>query len=276
MWDYTDKVKDFFLNPRNVGEIEDADGIAEVGSMACGDALKLTFKVDQDGKIVDAKFKTFGCASAIASASALTEMIKGMTVEQASKVTNQDIANFLGGLPQEKMHCSVLGREALEKAIAHFKGSPATAAEDRIVCECFGVTQSEIERAIRENRLASVEEITNYTKAGGGCGNCHPDLQEILDRVLAETGGVPEGRPKLSNIKKIKMIEETLEREIRPALKHDGGDIELVDVIGNRVLVATRGACASCQASNQTLKNFVEVKLRELVWPDLVVEEVSA
>lgn len=276
MWDYTDKVKDFFLNPRNVGEIDDADGIAEVGSMACGDALKLTFKVGQDGKIVDAKFKTFGCASAIASASALTEMIKGMTVEQAAKVTNQDIANFLGGLPQEKMHCSVLGREALEKAIAHFKGSPAAAAEDRIVCECFGVTQSEIERTIRENRLTSVEEITNYTKAGGGCGNCHPDLQEILDRVLAETRDAPEGRPKLSNIKKIKMIEETLEREIRPALKHDGGDIELVDVIGNRVLVATRGACASCQASNQTLKNFVEVKLRELVWPDLVVEEVSA
>ena len=276
MWDYTDKVKDHFLNPRNVGEIEDADGIAEVGSIACGDALKFTFKLDENGKIKDAKFKTFGCASAIASASAMTGMIKGMTVEEASKVTNQDIANYLGGLPQEKMHCSVLGREALEKAIDHFKGTPSKSEEERIVCECFGVTLKEIERAIRENRLSTVEEVTNYTKAGGGCGNCHPDIQDIIDRVQAEMAEAPVERPKLSNIKKIKMIEETLEREIRPALKHDGGDIELVDVVGNRVLVATRGACASCQASNQTLKNFVEAKLRELVWPELVVEEVAS
>lgn len=276
MWDYTDKVKDHFLNPRNVGEIENADGVAEVGSIACGDALKFTFKLDENGKIKDARFKTFGCASAIASASALTEMIKGMTVEQASKVTNQDIANYLGGLPQEKMHCSVLGREALEMAITYYKGAPIKAEEDKIVCECFGVTEKEIKRAVRENRLATVEEVTNYTKAGGGCGNCHPIIQGIIERVNSRMSETPAERPKLSNIKKIKMIEETLEREIRPALKHDGGDIELVDVVGNRVVVATRGACASCQASNQTLKNFVEVKLRELVSPELVVEEESA
>jgi NifU-like protein len=276
MWDYTDKVKDHFLNPRNVGEIEDPDGVSEVGSIACGDALKFTFKLDENGKIKEAKFKTFGCASAIASASAMTEMIKGMTVEEAAKVTNQDIANYLGGLPQEKMHCSVLGREALEQAISHFKGTPVRAEEEKIVCECFGVTEKEIERAILENRLSTVEEVTNYTKAGGGCENCHPIIQEIIDRVLTQMREAPLERPKLSNIKKIKMIEETLEREIRPALKHDGGDIELVDVVGNRVLVATRGACVSCQASNQTLKHFVEAKLRELVWPELVVEEVSA
>jgi len=276
MWDYTDKVKDHFLNPRNVGEIENPDGVAEVGSIACGDALKFTFKLDEKGKIKEAKFKTFGCASAIASASALTEMVKGMTVEEASKITNQDIANYLGGLPQEKMHCSVMGREALEQAIANFKGAPVKAEEEKIVCECFGVTEKEIERAIRENRLTTVEEVTNYTKAGGGCENCHPIIQEILDRELSRMSEAPAERPKLSNIRKIKMIEDTLEREIRPALKHDGGDIELVDVVGNRVLVATRGACASCQASDQTLKNFVEAKLRELVWPELVVEEVSA
>jgi len=276
MWDYTDKVKDHFLNPRNVGEIEDPDGVAEVGSIACGDALKFTFKLDENGKIKEAKFKTFGCASAIASASAMTEMIKGMTVEEAAKVTNQDIANYLGGLPQEKMHCSVMGREALEQAIANFKGAPVRAEEEKIVCECFGVTEKEIERAIHENRLTTVEEVTNYTKAGGGCETCHPIIQEIIDRTITQMGAAPAERPKLSNLRKIKMIEETLEREIRPALKHDGGDIELVDVVGNRVLVATRGACASCQASDQTLKNFVEAKLRELVWPELVVEEVSA
>ena len=275
MWEYTDKVKDHFLNPRNVGEIEDADGVAEVGSIACGDALKLTFKLGEDKKIKEAKFKTFGCASAIATASALTEMIKGMTLEEASKVTNQDIAAYLGGLPQEKMHCSVMVREALEKAISSYRGVPSLAADEKIVCECFGVTDKEIERAIREDRLTTVEDVTNFTKAGGGCGNCHEAIQEILDKVLGEMQEKPPAKPKLSNLKKIKMIEETIDREIRPALKQDGGDIELVDIIGNRVLVATRGACASCQAANQTLKGFVEVKLRELVLPELVVEEVS-
>ncbi|NSW87770.1 MAG: Fe-S cluster assembly protein NifU [Syntrophobacteraceae bacterium] len=275
MWEYTDKVKDHFLNPRNVGEVDSPDGVAEVGSIACGDALKLTFKLDGEGKIKEAKFKTFGCASAIATASALTEMIKGMTVEEASRITNQDIAAFLGGLPQEKMHCSVMGREALEKAIAHYRGESEKAVEGHVVCECFGVTDIEIERAIRENNLASLEEVTNYTKAGGGCGNCHDSIREILDRVRGDMEKVPVARPKMSNLKKIRMIEETIEQEIRPSLKQDGGDIELVDVIGNRVLVATRGACASCQAANQTLKNFVEVKLRELVWPELVVEEVT-
>jgi len=272
MWEYTDKVKEHFLNPRNVGEVEDANAVAEVGSMACGDALKLTLKVDENGKIMDAKFQTFGCASAIASASALTEMLKGKTIKEAEKITNQDIADYLGGLPKEKMHCSVLGQEALEEAIANYKGEPRKEQEGNIVCECFGVTDLEIERAVMENNLATVEDVTNYTKAGGGCESCHEKIQEIISRVRDEAKSVT--LPKLSNIQKIKMIEETIEREIRPSLKHDGGDIELVDVIGNRVLLATRGTCAMCKASQQTLKNFVEIKLRELVWPELVVEEV--
>jgi len=273
MWEYTEKVKEHFLHPRNVGEVEGADGVGEVGSLACGDALRLSFKLDENGRIKEALFKTFGCASAIASSSALTEMVKGKTLDEAEKITNRDIADFLGGLPDEKMHCSVMGREALLKAIDNYRGGGAVGPEEKVVCECFGVTETEIVRAIRENRLTSVEEVTHYTKAGGGCGQCAETIKEILDRVLAEAEAAPPSRPALSNIKKIKLIEETLEREIRPALKHDGGDIELVDVVGNRVLVATRGACATCQASQMTLKNFVEIRLREQVWPELVVEE---
>src|SRR4030042_7190295 len=122
MWEYTDKVKEHFLNPHNVGEIENPDGVAEVGSLACGDALKLTFKLDEKKRIKEAKFKTFGCASAFASSSALTEIIKGMTLEEALKVSNKDIAKYLGGLSDEQMHCSVMGKKALEKAMEHYKG----------------------------------------------------------------------------------------------------------------------------------------------------------
>lgn len=274
MWEYTDKVKDYFLHPKNVGEVEDPDGEATVGSMACGDALKLTFKVDRDGKITEAKFKTFGCASAIASASALTEMMIGKTVEEAKRINNQEIAEFLGGLPKEKMHCSVMGRQALEKAIGKYEGQAEVEQEGEVVCECFGVTDLEIERAVRENDLRTIEEVTDYTKAGGGCGGCHEAIADIIAQVRAEKRAAP--KPKLTNLQKIRLIEETMEREIRPSLKKDGGDIELVDVVGNRVIVATRGACAVCQASEQTLKNFVESKLRELVWPELVVEEVTS
>jgi len=273
MWEYTDKVKEHFLNPRNVGEVENPDGVGEVGSIACGDALRLSFSLDENNRIKEAKFKTFGCASAIASSSALTEMIKGKTLDEATQITNRDIAEYLGGLPEEKMHCSVMGKEALEKAIENYRGTPAIKPGEKIICECFGVTDMEIERAVRENDLATIEDVTNYTKAGGGCGNCHEAIQQIIDRVKTE--GKPVVKPKLTNIQKIRMIEESLEREIRPSLRHDGGDIELVDVIGNRVLVATRGACKTCKASDITLKNFVEAKLRELISPDLIIEEVN-
>ncbi|MBU2539278.1 MAG: Fe-S cluster assembly protein NifU [Proteobacteria bacterium] len=275
MWEYTDKVRDHFMNPRNVGEIENADGIGEVGSLACGDALKLFLKLDDAGKIAEAKFQTFGCASAIASSSALTEIVKGMTLDEAAKVTNQDIADYLGGLPKEKMHCSVMGREALEAAIANYRGLPIPMAEGEVVCECFGVTDLEIKRAIEENNLQNVEEITNFTKAGGGCGKCLDRLEEILRETRKETMPlIPDKRPgRMTTIQKIKRIEEVLEREVRPALRKDGGDIELIDVDGDYVIVSLRGACVSCKKSQTTLKEYVEKKLREQVLDTLIVEE---
>jgi NifU-like protein len=181
MWDYTEKTKEHFLNPRNVGFIDDFDGIGEVGSLACGDALKLTFKLGEDQRIADAKFQTFGCASAIASSSALTEIIKGMSLDEAAKVTDEDIADYLGGLPKEKMHCSVMGRDAMEKAIAYYRGEAEKEIEGEIVCECFGVSDVQIERAVKEHALTSIEEVTDYVKAGGGCGNCHDKIQFIID-----------------------------------------------------------------------------------------------
>jgi len=284
VWDYTDKVKELFKNPLNVGEIENPDAVGEVGSIICGDALRLTLRIDKKTeKITGAKFKTFGCASAIASSSALTEMIKGMTVDEAGKVTNQDIANYLGGLPEEKMHCSVMGMEALEVAIANYRGAPPKkemVGEEKIVCKCFSVTDKKIIRAIKENNLRTVEEVTHFTKAGGGCGKCKPEIEKLLKEYWAkestkEVHFTEAPKKKLTNLERITLIRETVEREIRPALKADGGDIELVDVDRNKVFVRLLGTCMGCPAGGFTLKELVENKLKEFVDQDIIVEEVK-
>ncbi len=277
MWNYTEKLKDYFTNPRNVGEIEHPDGIGEVGSLACGDALKFMFKLDANHRIAEAKFQTFGCASAIASASALTEMVIGKTPEEALQITNRDIADYLGGLPEEKMHCSVMGREALEAAIASSKGLDITKQlEGEVVCKCFGITDREIERVIRENNLTTVADVTHYTKAGGGCESCQPKIEAIIAAVQGQVRQEPVRQQKpaqraLSNIQRMKLIEETIEREIRPALRTDGGDIDLIDIQGTKVLVTLRGACTSCPSSGFTLKGLVQSKLREFVSDDIEV-----
>jgi NifU-like protein len=280
MWDYTEKVKEHFLNPKNVGEIADADGTGQVGSLACGDALKLTFKLDKDGRISDAKFKTFGCASAIATSSVLTEIIKGMTLQEAAKVTNKDIADYLGGLPEQKMHCSVMGREALEAAIENYHGSgdEKHQLQGKVVCTCFGVTEDEIRKVVTENHLTEVDQVTNYCKAGGGCGGCIEQIHEIIEEINpapVESKPAPaEKKPtKLTNIRKIQLITQTINEQIRPTLRADGGDIELIDVEGNNVIVAFRGMCAQCKMAEFTMKDVVQAKLREFVSNDITVEE---
>ncbi|MCG8472906.1 MAG: Fe-S cluster assembly protein NifU [Desulfobacterales bacterium] len=275
MWDYTDKVREHFLNPRNVGVVEDANGTGEVGSLSCGDALKLTLRVGGGDIIEDAKFQTFGCASAIASSSALTEMIKGMPLDEAAKITNDDIAEFLGGLPKEKIHCSVMGRDALERAIADYRGEMVKEVQGNVVCECFGVTDLEIERAVKESGLTTIDQIIHHLKAGGGCGKCHGDIEAIIHKVRSEAGMEMIKPVRMSNMQKIRLIESTLEREVKPALQKDRGDIELIDVVGDKVYVKLQGSCASCSKSQITLKNHVEAKLRELVTPEIVVEEVK-
>jgi NifU-like protein len=286
MWDYTDKVMDHFLNPRNVGRIEDPDGIGEVGSLACGDALTLTFKLDGDGKIADVKFQTFGCASAVASSSVLTEIIKGMTLDEAINVTNDDIVARLGGLPDQKMHCSVMGQEALEAAIENYrnkdqdnKSTKPSFKQGKIVCTCFGITEDEIRKVVSENNLTTAEQVTNYCKAGGGCGGCLAEIEQIIEDVQGKKEpeqAVAVKRPdKLSNIQKIQLIQQTITEQIRPTLRADGGDIDLIDVEGNKVIVAFRGMCAKCQMAEFTMSKVVEAKLREFVSNDLVVIEES-
>lgn len=281
MWEYSDKLKEHFFHPRNVGEIENYDAVGEVGSLACGDALKLYLKIDPESEVIsDARFQTFGCGSAIASSSALTEMIKGKTIEEALKITNKDIAEYLGGLPEQKMHCSVMGRDAFHAAVACYRGQPAPREliEGNLVCECFGVTDEQIRKEVRENNLTTVEQVTNFTKAGGGCGLCHERIEELIAEVRGELKEIQKkaAAPKpMTNIRKIAKVQEVIEKEIRPTLQQDGGDLELVDVDGNRVFIALRGLCTSCPSAGLT-KSGIESKLRELVHPDLVVEEVSA
>lgn len=280
MWDYTEKVKEHFFHPRNVGSIENADAVAEVGSLACGDALKIYLKLDDQKRIQDAKFETFGCGSAIASSSALTEMVKGLTLDEAAKISNQDIAGYLGGLPEEKMHCSVMGREALEKAIALYRGDAYEEDEEdegRIVCKCFGVTDEKIKRVVRENGLKTVDQVTHYTKAGGGCTSCHAEIEDLIAEVWEDKKREharqekKTQRKKLTNIQKISLIQDVLEHEVRPELQKDGGDIELIDVDGANVIVALRGHCVGCPGAEYTLRLGVQEKLRELVAEDLVI-----
>ena len=278
MWNYTDKVMDHFRNPRNVGKLEHPDGVGTVGSLACGDALTFMFKLGPDKRICEAKFQTFGCASAIASSSALTEMVIGKTLEEAAQITNRQIADYLGGLPDQKMHCSVMGREALEAAIDNYRTGKTGKVEidENIVCTCFGVSENEILRVVRENNLSTVDDVANFSKAGGGCGQCRGKIQQLVDQVIAERRTSAPAAPepnarKLTNLQRIRLVEEVIERDIRPVLKRDGGDVELVDVDGDTVTIAFRGHCAGCRSAAATKDQFIAAALQSAVDPAIRV-----
>ena len=276
MWEYSEKVLEHYRHPRNVGKIDNADLIGEAGSLACGDSLKLYIKLD--GSVIkDAKFLTFGCGSAVASSSILTEMIIGKTLEEAKKITNKDIADELGGLPQEKMHCSVMGQEALEDALKKYYGKEEIEKEaglsqngDKIVCTCFNVTENQIWEAIKVNGLKTVEEVTNYTKAGGACGRCKGVIKDIIETYLRKEGQAPV----MTAAQKILKIGRVIDRQISPQLQKDGGDIELIDVEGNKVKVKLTGMCSGCKNATMTLKAFVESVLKDKVDSSLEVEQV--
>jgi NifU-like protein len=303
MWEYSEKVKEYFFQPKNSGVLEGADAVGDVGAIACGDALRLMLKVDPATQVItDARFQTFGCGSAIASSSALTEIIIGKTIEEALKITNQDIADFLGGLPPEKMHCSVMGYEALRAAVANYRGEAwVDDHEDgELVCKCFGVDEGMIERAVRNNLLIAPEQVTHFTKAGGSCGTCVDKYEGVLAKVnqkMVDEGlitaeqafdlnrpvsarrvkktsplapGARPGQGKLTNLQRIRLIEQTLE-EIRPALRRDGGDCELVDVEDDQAFVRFSGACVGCQLESVTLQGVTERIIEKLGHPVRVI-----
>ncbi len=224
-WQYSEKTKQLFMDAvqgktgTHVGEVENPDGVGEHGSVACGDALRFTFRVERDSvaptkdKIVEAKFKTFGCTSAIAASEALCRIVeeRQTTPIDALKITNQDVVEFLEGLPTQKIHCSVMGAEALEAAVFDWaarrgvdlealgikrQGQGANEDEGRLVCKCFGITEPYLRRKIKELGLKTADDVTGALKAGGACGTCRGEIQDIINEVWSATADCGCDSPK--------------------------------------------------------------------------------
>jgi NifU-like protein len=322
-WEYSEKTKRLFMSAvhgepgTHLGEIEDPDGFGEHGSIVCGDAMRFTFRVERHptdptkDAITEARYLTFGCTSAIAASEALCAIIeeRRLTPIEALQIKNSDIVEYLEGLPKQKIHCSVMGAEALESAVFNWAQKrgvdleklgidihPDEKAEGRIVCKCFSLSEPYIRRKIKELNLRTIPEITNAIKAGGACMSCHHvpgGLQDLLDeawgkdtdalRILPAAGfpgpdaappdtSGPE--PALSPYQFSKKIEKAVEEYIRPMLMRDGGDVEIVDIKDSLIYCRLRGACAGCAAASQTLKLMVEKTLKEMVDQRIRVIEV--
>jgi NifU-like protein len=317
-WNYSKKTTELFMNAvqggpgSHMGEIENPDGLGEHGSIACGDALRFTFRVNRhpsDPKqdmITEARYLTFGCTSAIAASEALCAIIEEgeFTPIDALRISNQDIVRYLDGLPKQKIHCSVMGAEALEAAVfnwAQRRGVDLAELgidirreeqeEGRLVCKCFGLTEPYLLRKIEELELRSIPEITNAVKAGGACMSCHHTpggLQDLLAQVwgkqptaFKELPVLPMARvpasgakPELSPYKFSKEVERVLDEYVRPKLQQDGGDLEVVDIKESIVYVQFTGACSDCIGSSRTLKMLVEQALKDQVAEKIRVVEV--
>jgi NifU-like protein len=300
-WDYSDKVLKLFMDAvkgeagTHMGELEDPDGFGEHGSIVCGDTLRFTFRVERHPTeptrdiITQARYLTFGCTSAIAASEALCSLLEeqGKTPIEALQVTNQDLIDFLDGLPEQKIHCSVMGAEALQRAVADWavkrgvnlaellpEMAHGDEDEGRVVCNCFSVTEPYLRRKIKELGLKSIAEITNALKAGGGCTACHHapgGLQDLLDEIW---GVIPTKRveavatetgEELSPYRRGQQIEAVIAQTIRPLLHDEGVDIGLVDIKGDKIYCRLTGACSQKQGAVQAHKLLVEHHLKEQV-----------
>ena len=315
-WEYSEKTKRLFMDAvhgkpgTHLGEIENPDGFGEHGSIACGDVMHFTFRVKRHPSdptkdvIVEARYLTFGCTSAIAASEALCTLIEqgAYTPIEALKIHNRDIVEFLDGLPEQKIHCSVMGAEALEAAVfdwARKRGVDLRKLgidihadeqeEGRIVCKCFSLSEPYLRRKIKELNLRTIPEITNAVKAGGACMSCHHvpgGLQDLLDDIWGENGdraapassvasepALMQGSP-LSPYQFAKKVEKSVDEYIRPLLQRDGGDVEIIDIKETLVYCRLRGACAGCAGAAQTLKMIVEQTLKDRVDERIRIIEV--
>ena len=308
-WQYSEKTTQLFMDAvkgkpgTHLGELEDPDGLGEHGSIACGDALRFMFRVARhptdptQDVMTEARYLTFGCTSAIAASEALCALIEegAYTPITALEITNADIVKYLGGLPPQKIHCSVMGAEALEAAVFNWAQKrgvdleklgvelPSREEQDgRIVCNCFSVSEPYLKRKIQELELKTIPDITNSIKAGGACMSCHHTpggLQDLLDGVWGRPGsrtkdilqisGMDEDarsdEPAISPYQFAKSVERVIDEYARPMLQGDGGDIEIVDIKDQLVYARLMGACAGCSGATVTLKMMVEETLKSRV-----------
>jgi len=291
LWEeYSTEVQRRMDNPSNMGEItEEEKGdnklvIADFGAESCGDAVRLYWLIDpKTDTIKTSKFKSFGCGTAIASSDMMAELCMEKTVDDALKITNIDVEKALRdnpdipAVPGQKMHCSVMAYDVIKKAASMYKGVDMESLEEEfIVCECARVSQDTLMQVIKLNKLTSIEEITDYTKAGGFCKSCikpggHEKkdiylvdlLAEIKDEIDAEEKArkIIEAKgngdfASMGLVQKIKSVESILEEYIRPMLKADGGDVELIDIKEEgsafEVLIKYQGECMSCSMNTTT------------------------
>ena len=306
LWEsYSNKVNDRMLNPRHLGEISTADAeklgarlvVADWGAEVCGDAIRAFWAVDpRTARIIDARFKTFGCGTAIASSDMMCEMIIGKTVDEAMKITNIDVERALrdeeatAAIPPQKMHCSVMAYDVIRKAAAMYKGVDMDSLEEEeIVCQCARVSLRTVKDVIRINNLMTVEDITHYTKAGAFCKSCvRPGghearrhyLVDILREVRAEMereAPVAEKRSfaSLGLIQKHRAVEKILDEKVRPALIKDGGNLEVIDMKAEsgvtEVYIRYSGACKGCPSAQTGTLDFVEEFLRKDLDPNIKV-----
>lgn len=305
LWDaYSKKVSDRMDHPKNLGQItqEEADKkgakliVADYGAEACGDAVRLFWLVDKNDVIIDAKFKSFGCGTAIASSDMMVDLCLGKKVQEAVKITNLDVEFALRddpdtpAVPGQKMHCSVMAYDVIKKAAALYLGkNPEDFEDEIIVCECARVSLGTIKEVIKLNDLTSVEQITEYTKAGAFCKSCikpggHEEreyyLEDILKEVRAEMNAekLKENANKsamgelafadMTLIQKMRAIEAQIDEKVRPFLAADGGNLEIIDVkIASDgytdVYIRYLGACAGCASGASGTLFAIEAALQE-------------
>jgi NifU-like protein len=309
LWEsYSRKVNDRMLNPRHLGEITDAEArrlgarlvVADWGAEVCGDAIRAYWAVEEkSGRILDARFKTFGCGTAIASSDMMCEMVIGKTVDDAMRITNIDVERALrddadtAAIPPQKMHCSVMAYDVIRKAAAEYKGVDMDSLEEEeIVCQCARVSLRTVKEVIRINDLKTVEEITHYTKAGGFCKSCvrpggHEsrkhylvdilrDVRAEMERERAQTAAaVPPKFSALGLIQKHRAVEKVLDEKVRPNLLKDGGNVEVVDMKETdgvtQVIISYLGACKGCPSATMGTLSYIEDFLKAELDPGIQV-----